>query len=187
MNNNLFYGLLLLFFNYGCTNVHSQETASISNSQDSVYISRPTYFSDDFVREDALYTSIIRVIKQKNNDYALSVEMILKKDAYFVSPNTKRDFLGKFTIVLTEPDKLQLSEEIVETPISEEEINKHEGLVNFVRKNINYKKTIIIKSNENFEASGYIQFTIEPRCTLEKIPFVLSFVNGKLSVKVDGC
>ena len=42
-------------------------------------------------------------------------------------------------------------------------------------------------STENFEAYGYLQFTIEPRCTLEKVPFILSFVDGKLSIKFDGC
>ena len=184
MNKNLFYGLLILLFNYSCTNVHSQEIASIANTQDSVYVS-PTHFSDDLVRDDALYTSIIRVDKQENDEYLFTVQMYLKKNAYFVSPNEHKNFSGKFTIVITEPQKISANGTITELPLST--VDKNEGFVHLVRKNTTYKQTLKVLSEEDFEASGYIQFTIEPRCTLEKIPFVLSFVNGKLSVKLDGC
>ena len=184
MNKNLFYGLLILLFNYSCTNVHSQEIASTANRQDSVYVS-PTHFSDDLVRDDALYTSIIRVDKQENDEYLFTVQMYLKKNAYFVSPNEPKIFSGKFTIVITEPQKISTTGTIAELPLST--VDKNEGFVHLVRKNTTYKQTLKVLSEEDFEASGYIQFTIEPRCTLEKIPFVLSFVNGKLSVKLDGC
>ena len=112
MKNTLFYGLVILTLNCSGINLHSQETAASTQAQDSVYVGNRTYFSDDFVREDVLYTSIIRVDKQKNQDYALSVEMILKNNAYFVSPNAKRNFTGKFIIVLSEPDKLELCEKV---------------------------------------------------------------------------
>ncbi len=186
MNNSLFYGLVLLSFNYNCTNVNSQEIASHTVVQDSVYVA-PTHFNDDLVRDDALYSSIIRVDKQQNDEYVLSIQMNLKKDAYFVSPNAKRDFSGKFTLVLNNPDKIVTKGTITETPLSKEELDKGEGLVNFVRNNTHYKQTLKVLSNGNFEVMGHIQFTIEPRCTLEKIPFVLFFENGKLRVRMDGC
>jgi len=186
MNNSLFYGLALLSFNYNCTNVNSQEIATNATAQDSVYVG-PTHFSDDVVRDDKLYTSIIRVDKKQNNEYVLSVQMNLKKDAYFVSPNAKRDFSGKFTLVLANPDKIATKGTITETPLSKEELDKGEGLVNWVRKNTNYKQTLKVLSNEKFEVSGHIQFTIEPRCTMEKVPFILSYENGKLTLKMDGC
>ena len=113
--------------------------------------------------------------------------MQLKKDAYFVSPNAIGDFSGKFTIVLTEPSKIQANGAIIETPLSKVDYEKHNGMVNFVRENTTYKQTLKMLSTENFEAYGYLQFTIEPRCTLEKVPFILSFVDGKLSIKFDGC
>lgn len=188
MNNSLFYGLVLLSFNYNCTDVNSQEIAANATMQDSVFIGHgPTHFSDDLVRDDQLYTSIIRVDKRQNDEYVLSVQMNLKKDAYFVSPNAKRAFSGKFTIVLTHPDKVVTKGSITETPLSKEELDKGEGLVNWVRQNTHYKQTLKVLSNENFEVMGHIQFTIEPRCSLEKIPFILSYVDGKLSLKMDGC
>lgn len=186
MNNNLFFGLLFLSFNYHCTEMNSQEVASHVTSTDSVYVG-PTHFSDDLVREDALYTAIIRVDKQTDDAYVLSVQMILKKDSYFVSPNARGYFSGKFTLAVTGSGKLTTQGAIHETPSSEEENDKREGLVHFVRRNTHYTQTIKVLTDENFEVSGHLQFTIEPRCTLEKIPFILTYANGKLSVKADGC
>lgn len=109
MNNHLFYGLVILAFNYNCTNVNSQETIANVTSQDSVYV-MPTHFKDDLVKVDELYNSIIRVDKQENDEYLITIDMHLKKNAYFVSPNAKGDFSGKFIIVLTEPSKIQTNE-----------------------------------------------------------------------------
>lgn len=188
MNNSLFYGLVLLSFNYNCKNLNSQEIATNATVQDSVYVgSQPTHFSDDLVRDDKLYTSTIRVDKRQNDEYVLSIQMNLKQEAYFVSPISKRDFSGKFTLVLSDADKISTAGTIIETPLSKEEVHKGEGLVNFVRRNTHYKQTLKVLSNENFEVIGHIQFTIEPRCTMEKIPFTLSYENGKLSLKMDGC
>jgi hypothetical protein len=184
MNNNLFFGLLLISLNYNCTEMNSQETAVNTTMQDSVYVG-PTHFSDDLIREDSLYTSIIRVDKQNKDEFVLSIQMNLKKNSYFVSPNEKRDFTGKFTVVLTESEKLIPTGAMIENPISK--VDHYQGNANLVRENTNYKQTLKVISTKNFEVYGYIQFTIEPRCTLEKIPFILSFVDGKLRVKMDGC
>ena len=109
----------------------------------------------------------------------------LKKNSYFVSPTQHGSFTGKFTIVLTEPQHLQTNGAIIETPLSK--VDENQGFVKWVRQNTHYKQSLKVLTNENFEVYGYIQFTIEPRCSLEKIPFILSYVDGKLSVKRDGC
>jgi len=184
MNNNLFFGLVLLSFNYNCAEVNSQDMAQNTKSVDSVYVG-PTYFSDDLVREDSLYTTIIRIDKQSEKEHLLSIQMNVKKNSYFVSPTDPGSFTGKFTIVLTEPQHLQTNGAIIEIPLSK--VDANEGFVKWVRQNTHYKQSLKVLTNENFEVSGHIQFTIEPRCTLEKIPFILSYVDGKLSVKMDGC
>ena len=99
----------------------------------------------------------------------------------------QRAFSGKFTIVLDEPGKIQALGTLIEKPLSIEELDQREGLVNWVRKSTNYRQKLKILSGENFEVRGHVQFTIEPRCTLEKIPFLLSQKDGKLSLKLDGC
>lgn len=186
MNHNLIYFLLILLFNCSCTSVNSQETASNTNELDSINM-MPTHFNDDVIHVDQLYTSIIRVDEVIKNEYRLSVQMNLKNGSYFISPNEKGDFTGKFIINITDPEKILVDEAIIETPLSKGELNNHGSLVNWVRENTNYKKTLKVLSNDDFEVSGYIQFTIEPRCTLEKIPFILSNTNGKLSIRIDGC
>lgn len=186
MNNSLIYGFAILSITYNCTNVNSQDFAANATAQDSVYV-MPTHFSDDLVRDDVLYTSLIRVDKQHDDDYVLSVQMNLKKDAHFVSSNAKRDFSGKFTIVLNEPGKIQTIGTLIENPLSIEELDQREGLVNWVRKNTHYRQKLRVLSGGNFEVKGHIQFTIEPRCTLEKVPFILSYVDGKLILRIDGC
>ncbi len=184
MNNSFFFGLLLLSFNYNCAEVNSQDMAQNNKAVDSVFVG-PTFFSDDLVREDPLYNAIVRVDKQSNKEHLLSIQMNLKQHSYFVSPTEPGSFTGKFTIVLTEPQHLQTNGAIMETPLSK--VDENEGFVKLVRENTHYKQSLKVLTNENFEVSGHIQFTIEPRCTLEKIPFILSYVDGKLSVKMDGC
>lgn len=184
MNNYLLFSLLLLSFNYNCAEVKSQDLAQNTKSVDSVYVGQ-TRFSDDILREDSLYTAIIRIDKQSNKEHLLSVQMNLKKNGYFVSPTESKAFTGKFTIVLTEPQYIQSIGSIIETPLSK--VDENEGFVKLVHQNTHYKQSVKVLSNENFEVYGYIQFTIEPRCSLEKIPFILSYVDGKLSVKMDGC
>jgi hypothetical protein len=158
--------------------------AQNTKAADSVFVG-PTFFSDDLVREDPLYTTIIRIDKQSEKEHLLSIQMNVKKNSYFVSPTEPGSFTGKFTIVLTEPQHLQINGSIIETPLSK--VDENEGFVKWVRQNTHYKQSLKVLTNENFEVYGYLQFTIEPRCTLEKIPFILSYVDGKLSVKLDGC
>lgn len=184
MNNSLFYGLVLLSFNYNCAKVNSQGIASNAIVHDSVYVG-PTHFSDDLVRDDALYTSTIRVDKQLNDEYVLSVQMNLKKDAYFVSPNEKGDFSGKFAIIIADSQKIISSGIIQESPLSK--VDEKQGFVHLVRNNTHYKQTLKVLCDENFEVKGHVQFTIEPRCTMEKVPFILSYKDGKLSMRMDGC
>jgi len=186
MNHNLIYFLLILLFNCSCTSVNSQETASNTNELDSINM-MPTHFNDDVIHVDQLYTSIIRVDRVIKNEYVLSIQMNLKNGSYFISPNEESDFTGKFIINITNPEKIIANEAIIETPLSKGELNNHGSLVNWVRQSTNYKQTLKVLTNDDFEVSGYLQFTIEPRCTLEKIPFILSNTNGKLSIKIDGC
>jgi hypothetical protein len=184
MKKHLIFGLLLISINYNCAEVNAQETAANTKTADSSY-TPPTRFIDELLHEDPLYTSIIRVDQQKDGAFVLSVQMNLKKAAYFVSPREQKDLTGKFTIVLTEPEKMLIDGTIIESPVAKTD-DLH-GFVKCVRENTQYKQTLKVLSKENFEVYGYLQFTIEPRCTLEKIPFILSYVDGKLSVKLDGC
>ncbi|RBA28193.1 hypothetical protein DPN68_08550 [Flavobacterium tibetense] len=189
MYNYLILGLLQILFSFNSENVPPQEVG-IATTTENTKNTEVTFFNDDLVFKDELYTAILRVDKQQNETYQMDIQMHLKKGAYFVSPNAKGNFSGRFTLVLTENDKLQRSGAIIETPLSVEEFDNHPFVnspINTIRVTTNYKQSFAVLSKKDFEVTGYLQFTIEPRCTLEKVPFVLSYTNGKLSVRMNGC
>ncbi len=113
------------------------------------------------------------------------IDMRLYNGAHFVSPNAKRDFSGKFKIILEENNKLEFLDKLSESPLSVEENDPHpyvDGKVNWIRQNTTYAQKIKFKTDKDFFVKGSIQFTIEPRCTLEQIPFTIFRDSGELKI-----
>lgn len=136
------------------------------------------------------YELKVQMSKVENDVYDFMVLMNLHGDAHYVSPNSKRDFKGKFTIVMEETTAIEPLSGLIETPLSIEEIDNHpfvNGTVNWVRVNTNYKLQLQRKVTTDFIVTGFIQFTIEPRCSLEKIPIVITNKAGEMTVKIDKC
>ncbi|MEM7185229.1 MAG: hypothetical protein AAF466_01115 [Bacteroidota bacterium] len=122
--------------------------------------------------------------------YDFIVRMELQEGAHFVSPNAKRDFKGKFTMLFDENEQLEKVSDILEIPRSVEEVDPHpfvNGTVNWVRENTRYEQRLLRTSNDDFHVKGIIQFTIEPRCTLEKVPFIIKYENGEMRAEFFGC
>ncbi|QHI37564.1 hypothetical protein IMCC3317_29440 [Kordia antarctica] len=130
------------------------------------------------------YDLSLQVKRLKNDTYNLIIKMELKKDAHYVSPNSKGDYLGIFTMIMDKNTKLQMIGKFSESPLSEESVDPwNHGPVNFVRENTTHTQQFTISDTNDFEVSGFIQFTIEPRCTLEKVHFTISRKAGKLEIK----
>ena len=125
------------------------------------------------------------------NSYNLIIDMQLKNGSYYVSPkSTKGNFKGIFSILIEENDKIEIIDKLIETPPSVEKFDPHphvNGYVNWVKENTVYTQKITLKSDESFTINGVIQFTIEPRCTLEKVPFFIKYHNGQIKVEIDRC
>lgn len=131
----------------------------------------------------------LNIEKTETDAKQLTLFITLKEDAHFVSPHASKDFKGKFSMTLKENDMLVMTDEIIEIPRSVEEIDTHpfvNGTVNWVRENTLYKQPIKVMTNDDFEITGFIRFTIEPRCSYEEIPFVVSQASGVLTVKLAG-
>jgi hypothetical protein len=130
-------------------------------------------------------------IHKLNNDfYDLDIQMLLYNDAYYASPNAKRDLKGKFTFYVNTTDSFILKDKLIETPLSNEKYHSStndKGLTNWVGVDTSYKQKIQITTKEDFEVYGFIQFTIEPRCTLEKIPVFIQYKNGVMKFEIDKC
>lgn len=184
-----FISLLLLFIIVGCTTKNQQpsENALIdTNKIEGPKLEEVMTITDKYYN----YNLYFKIETTENNTQHLVVSIELKRGSHFISPHAKREFKGKLSISLASYDKLAFKEDLIETPRSIEEFDPHpfvNGLVNWVRVNTTYKQELNILSKDDFEVSGKVRFTIEPRCTLKEIPFTIYSKNGVMIVKYPKC
>ena len=129
-------------------------------------------------------------IEPINNDFNLIIEMNPKKGAHFISPYEKKNFTGKFHMDLGSYKDVAFIDSMLETPESKEEYDPKPETFPKARniyQNTKYTQTLKIKAKKDFKVFGRIQFTIEPSCTFEEIPFAISFENGKVSLFSPKC
>lgn len=147
-------------------------------------------FNGPVVEHPHPYELNLNLNSLENNVYDLEMAMVLINGAHFVSPNSKGNFKGIFTVFIEKNNHIERTTELLETPLSIEEYDSHSyvnGYVNWVRENTTYRQQIKRTSEDAFEVMGYIQFTIEPKCTLENIPFIIKFKDEELKFEIFGC
>jgi hypothetical protein len=184
--NKLITLLIVLFISIGCTSDKKKITAALETEK-----IKETKISKDFTTiKDTEYTLHFEIENTNIQKPILVISIELHNGSYFVSPHAKRDFKGKFYMDLGSYTHLDFEGDIIETPRSVEEIDEHpfvNGTINWVRENTTYKQQLNIKSEEDFEVYGRVRFTIEPRCTLEEIPFIISYKNGVITFIEPKC
>lgn len=148
----------------------SQEITAIVTSE----------ISNDFTINDKDYTLNFSLKKVSDQKATLIIAIKLHNAAYYISPFSKRESKGKFYMDFGSYTNLNFEDDIIETPRSIEDFAN--GYVNWVRVNTTYKQTLNILSKDDFEVFGRVKFTIEPRCTLEEIPFGISYQDGVLKI-----
>lgn len=119
------------------------------------------------------------------NTYTLITTMKLHGGSFYVSPNARRDFKGKFHVEVADRKHVVLEDGFMETPRSTEVIDPHpfiDGTVNWVSVDTRYEHTLTVTSKEDFEIGGKYRFTIEPKCTLEEVPFLIKQRAGVLTI-----
>lgn len=124
------------------------------------------------------------------NTYTLITTMKLHGGSFYVSPNARRDFKGKFHVEIANHDHVVLEDGFTETPRSTEVIEPHpfiDGTVNWVNVDTRYEHTLTVTSPEDFEIGGKYRFTIEPKCTLEVVPFLIKQRAGVLTIERWKC
>lgn len=137
---------------------------------------------------DELYTLQFKIETTKNNKHNLIINMKLHKGSSFISPFETKEFSGKFYMDFGSYEDLSFDENIVETPRAVEIIDKFKNEpVIWVKENTTYTQPLKIHSEDDFEVFGRVQFTIEPRCTFEEIPFAISFKNGVMKLFSPKC
>lgn len=136
------------------------------------------------------YDIFIDIKKVGKDVYNLVIKMELQDGSFYVSPNSVRDFKGKFLMNINENDRLKKVSNLIEKPLSIEIFDEHpfvQGNVNWVKKNTTYTQKLKLNSDKDFQIPGVIQFVIEPRCTLEKIPFTIIYENGEMKIDLNRC
>ena len=143
-----------------------------------------------FSINDQDYTLRFDVEQINDKELVLVIAIELHNGSHYISPYAKRDFSGKFYMDLGSYTDLDFDGSIIETPRSYEEFDYHpfvDGNVNWVRVNTTYTQALKVLSEDDFEVFGRVQFTIEPRCTFEEIPFAISYKDGVMKVTSPKC
>lgn len=136
------------------------------------------------------YALEYKIDKKDDTIFELVLNMDLNGNAHFVSPNSKIAYKGRFTLDINTDENIELVGNLIENPLSKEEIDNHpfvRGPINWVKVDTNYKQKLKVNTEQDFYVIGIIQFTIEPRCTLERIPIKLEYKNGKMIVEKFEC
>ena len=189
MYRYLILGLCIL--TVGCNSNETQSQEPIASLEMPIPILVPERMMENgpVVNPDP-YDLKMQINTLENNMFDFEVSILLYNGAHYISPNAVRDFTGKFTIHIEDNPQLEIVSELEETPRSVEEIDLHpftNGTVNWVREDTRYNQTLKPTVETDFDVMGFIQFTIEPRCTLEKIPIIIKYRDGDLRVEVFGC
>ncbi len=132
------------------------------------------------------YELTFDIEKTKGDQFNMVTAIELFGGSFYVSPHSTSDFKGRFTVELQENDNLIIGEEFIETPRSREVYDPHQfvnGLVNWVQVDTKYDYPLSVTSKEDFDVRGRIFFTIEPKCTLEQIPFIIKYRSGVLTIE----
>jgi len=163
---------------------------SQTSSEATYYPLEKTGIQKEYTVTHEDYTLHLELEKTKNGAHILIASMELHNSSYYVSPNAKRDFSGKFRRDFGTTDNIDFDGKLIETPLSVEEFDEHpfvRGTVNWVREKSTYKQPLLLKTDKDFQVFGRFIFTIEPRCTLETIPFSIVFKEGELAFADPKC
>jgi len=144
--------------------------------------------NEAFTINDELYTLQFKIEKTENNKLNLIVAIELHDGSSFISPHERKEFKGKFYMDLGSYDQINFDGDIIETPRANAIFDGSSFKpVIWVKENTTYKQSLNILSDDDYEVFGMLKFTIEPRCTLEQIPFAIKYQDGVMTLYSPKC
>ncbi|MFK5982520.1 MAG: hypothetical protein QM499_06375 [Flavobacteriaceae bacterium] len=148
---------------------------------------QPETFTE-FTINDSEYTLHFELEETKSQEQFLVISIELHNNSEFISPFEDKEFSGKFFLNLGTTNDIEFKGNIIEIPQAIDSYDKFGNqFVKWVKVNTTYRQRLNIKTKEDFEVFGRLQFTIEPRCTLEQFPFSISYKNGKMVFVENKC
>lgn len=139
-----------------------------------------------FGPKGAPYLVNIEIEKTIAGEFYLVSTIDFVDGAYVASPFSPKNFKGKFMANLKEHTSVSLGQDITSIP-NLQPIPFGAEPVDWIRKKTTFKQRIIVEKDVDFETDGHLSFTIEPRCTSEMVPFILSYKKGIMKVMPGGC
>lgn len=146
--------------------------------------------TDTTIGQEHPYDLAFTLEQASDNSYTLVTTVKLHGGSYYGSPNCTRDLKGKFHVELADQKRIVLAEGMKEVALAVEEVYYHpfvHGQVEWVRVDTRYEQRLTVTTREDLEVEGLYRFTIEPRCTMEEIPFVIRQRGGRLTIERVGC
>ena len=179
--------ILLVLLSFSCAN--DKQQFSTSKDIAKMEVQKTTSITNNVTTiTDELYTLQFKIEKTKKNQHNLVIDMKLHKGSSFISPFEIKEFKGKFYMNLGSYKDLSFDGNIIETPRA---VARYDGFedasIIWVKENTKYMQPLNILSEDDFEVFGRLKFTIEPRCSLEEIPFAISYIDGKMTFFEPKC
>ncbi|PHR72853.1 MAG: hypothetical protein COA67_03895 [Lutibacter sp.] len=140
--------------------------------------------------EDAQYNIHIDVETTTENKLNLVVKMELKNGSHFASPHNTRNLKEQFYMDLGSYTDIDFVDAHIETPKPKSGCGSSaysDTKVNWIKTNTTYRQPLHVISKGDFQVFGRIKFVIEPRCTLEELPFAIISKNGEFKVTQPKC
>lgn len=111
----------------------------------------------------------------------LIIKIDLESGSYYLSPNTVGSFKGLLKIVLPENNFISIKGNLTDNPKAINEINPWGNeRMNVIRQNTVHTQRYELKTKGDFNVQAMVEFVIEPKCTLEKIPVTIFRKDGQL-------
>ncbi|MEZ4757032.1 MAG: energy transducer TonB [Flavobacteriales bacterium] len=148
------------------------------------------HVSDTTIAQVHPYDLLFTLERSGDNTYTLVTTVKLHGGSFYASPNCTRDLKGKFHVEVEEQGHIRLADKIKELPLATEAVHHHplvHGPADWVRVDTRYEQRLAVTTREDMEVEGLYRFTIEPRCTMEEIPFVIKQRSGVLTIERVGC
>lgn len=187
--------LLFVLLSLSCV-TESQEKnklVAVVKTEDPITIDEALLVNEPKPIDDP-YRIKMDIKKTKNDTYNLIIDMELDHSISYISPNSKKNHKGVFSVSIKNNDIIEFNGPLVESPLSVEEYDTQpaiSGYINRVKENTSYKQDLEMRSGDDFKITGMVRFMIEPRYSIERIGFTITRHSGEVTIKYnkikDGC
>jgi len=184
------YKLILTTTLFICLSCNTNETTVKPTENKKNSMQDEIKYRKSITVEESDYSIKIEIVDQKSEHPSLLISMTPKNGAYFASPLTNEDLKGKLYFDFGEYTNLEFFNSVIEAPLSKNNTSENPNSTEpiwAVKTHTTYKQKLTLKTNKDFEVVGRVQFTIEPRCTFETIPFAIKYEKGEYRIYSPKC